>query len=81
MLLRDYLVQLSTDGNKLRAFKENPAKSLSDAGLQPAEKKAVMDGDVTALRKMLGKTSAAGAGDDIAVVVVVVIANPALENK
>jgi hypothetical protein len=69
MPLKQYLIELGKNSKAFNAFKANPERAMTDAGLSPAERNAVLSGDMARIRRALG----ARADDDIIVVVTVVI--------
>jgi len=68
MPLSEYLIKLSKNPKALKAFKANPERAMTSAGLSPAERNAVLSGDPARIRR-----AARTRDDDFIVVVTVVI--------
>ena len=68
MPLAQYLIQLGKNPKALKAFKANPERAMTSAGLSPAERNAVLSGDPARIRR-----AARARDDDVIVVVTFVI--------
>lgn len=68
MPLSQYLIELGKNPKTLKAFKANPERAMTTAGLSPAEKDAVLSGDPARIRR-----AARAKDDDLIVVVTIVV--------
>jgi aromatic-ring opening dioxygenase LigAB LigA subunit len=53
--LKNFLVDLATDPDRMKRFTDDPGSELDRAGLSDEEKSAVTSRDATRLRSALGK--------------------------
>lgn len=69
--LHEFLTDLSTDPQKLKAFKADPHGTIQSAGLSHEDQQALRSGDPQAIKARIGTPSAGG--PTIIVVVVLLI--------
>ena len=59
--ITDFLVAVSEDPERLKAFKKNPDKELDKAGLTPEQRSLLKRGDVAEIREAVKREAGPGA--------------------